>query len=109
MARIFYFTLQDEQTKDEKLDWFANTKIEHIPFERITPDKKANWVNQTDNDFDNLLPLVDKDVKAGKSEEAIFQLFSRGVASQRDEWVYDFSQIVLVQKAKRVFEKFLAG
>jgi len=100
MAKIFYFTLQDEQTKDEKLDWFANIKIEHIPFERITPDKKANWVNQTDNDFDDLLPLLDKDVKAGKSEEAVFQLFSRGVATQRDEWVYDFSQIVLVQKAK---------
>jgi predicted helicase len=72
MARIFYFTLQDEQTKDEKLDWFANIKIEQIPFDRITPDKKANWVNQTDNDFDDLLPLVDKGVKAGKSEKAIF-------------------------------------
>lgn len=22
-AKIFYFTLQDEQTKEEKLDWFT--------------------------------------------------------------------------------------
>ena len=91
MARIFYFTLQDEQTKDEKLDWFANIKIEHISFEQITPDKKANWVNQTDNNFDDLLPLVDKDVKAGKSEEAVFKLFSYGFDTKRDEWVYDFN------------------
>ena len=90
-ARIFYFTLQDEQTKDEKLDWFANTKIEQIPFERITPDKKANWVNQTDNNFDDLLPLVDKDVKAGKSDKAVFKLFSYGFDTKRDEWVYDFN------------------
>ncbi|BBC23928.1 helicase domain protein [Pseudanabaena sp. ABRG5-3] len=107
MARIFYFTLQDEQTKDEKLDWFANTKIEQIPFEQITPDKKANWVNQTDNDFDDLLPLVDKDVKAGKSEEAIFQLFSRGVATQRDEWVYDFSSEVLIDKVKYLVDGYM--
>ena len=107
MARIFYFTLQDEQTKDEKLDWFANTKIEHIPFERITPDKKANWVNQTDNDFDNLLPLVDNDVKAGKSEEAIFQLFSAGVKTQRDEWVYDFSRDSLIAKVKYLVDAYM--
>jgi predicted helicase len=112
MARIFYFTLQDEQTKDEKLDWFANIKIEQIPFDRITPDKKANWVNQTDNDFDDLLPLVDKGVKAGKSEKAIFKLFSRGLETGRDEWVYDFSQIDLVNKIKyllKVYQDCLSG
>ena len=98
MARIFYFTLQDEQTKHEKLDWFANIKIEKIPFEQIIPDKKANWVNQTDNDFDNLLPLVNKEVKAGRSEEAVFKLFSYGFDTKRDEWIYDFNQENLKQK-----------
>ena len=78
-AKIFYFTLQDEQTKEEKLDWFERTRFEQIPFDHITPDQKANWINLTDNDFDSLLPLVDKDVKAGKSQAAVFQLFSRDV------------------------------
>jgi very-short-patch-repair endonuclease len=107
MARIFYFTLQDEQTKDEKLDWFANIKIEHISFEQITPDKKANWVNQTDNNFDDLLPLVDKNVKSGKSEEAIFQFFSAGIKTQRDEWVYDFSEDILVKKIKYLVSAYM--
>ncbi|GAB4380032.1 MAG: hypothetical protein Kow00121_35400 [Elainellaceae cyanobacterium] len=48
-ARIFYFTLQDEQTKEEKLDWFEHTQFETIPFDHITPDQKANWINLTDN------------------------------------------------------------
>ncbi|MEB3311000.1 MAG: type ISP restriction/modification enzyme [Snowella sp.] len=100
MAKIFYFTLQDEQTRDEKLDWFANIKIEQIPFDQITPDKKANWVNQTDNDFDSFLPLINKEVKAGKSEEAILKLFSAGVKTQRDEWVYDFSKKALIERMK---------
>ena len=110
MTRIFYFTLQDEQTKDEKLDWFANTKIEQIPFEQITPDKKANWVNQTDNDFDDLLPLIDKEVKAGRSDKAVFKLFSAGVKTQRDEWVYDFSKDALIERMKyfvKVYQKRL--
>lgn len=53
----FYFTLQDEQTKAEKLAWFKRIKFEKIPFEKITPDKKANWINLSDNDFDNLFAI----------------------------------------------------
>ena len=99
-AKIFYFTLQDEQTKEEKLNWFQQTSFEKIPFDYITPDQKSNWINLTDNDFDTLLPLIDKEVKAGKSQEAVFQLFSRGVATQRDEWVYDFSKEALIERMK---------
>jgi predicted helicase len=105
-AKIFYFTLQDEQTKDEKLDWFDRTRFEEIPFDHITPDQKANWINLTDNDFDSFLPLIDKEVKAGKSQEAVFQLFSRGVATQRDEWVYDFSKDALIERMKYFVEVY---
>lgn len=51
-AKIFYFTLQDEQTKEEKLDWIADRKFEEIPFDHITPDRKGNWINLTDNDIE---------------------------------------------------------
>jgi predicted helicase len=105
-AKIFYFTLKDEQTKDEKLDWFSHAKFEEIPFDNITPDRKGNWINLTDNDFDDLLPLIDKEVKAGKSQAAIFYLFSRGVATQRDEWVYDFSRDALIEKMKYLVEVY---
>ena len=48
-----------------------------------------------------LLPLIDKDVKSGKSEKAVFKLFSSGLKTQRDEWVYDFSRDKL--EAKMMF------
>jgi len=105
-AKIFYFTLQDEQTKEEKLDWFERTKFEEIPFDHITPDQKANWINLTDNDFDSLLPLIDKEVKAGKSQKAVFQLFSRGVGSYRDEWVYALSKEALIEQMKYFIEVY---
>ncbi len=105
-AKIFYFTLQDEQTKEEKLDWFERTRFEQIPFDHITPDQKANWINLTDNDFDSFLPLIDKEVKAGKSQGAVFQLFSRGLETGRDEWVYDFSEVNLTDKVNYLIESY---
>ncbi len=105
-AKIFYFTMQDEQTKEEKLDWFERTRFEDIPFDHITPDQKANWINLTDNDFDSFLPLIDKEVKEGKSELAVFILFSRGVETTRDDWVYDFDQSNLEAKVKFFVEKY---
>ena len=101
----FYFICQ-VWPESLQLDWFERTRFEDIPFDHITPDQKANWINLTDNDFDSLLPLIDKEVKAEKSQEAVFQLFSRGVATQRDEWVYDFSKEVLIERMKYFVEVY---
>ncbi|NJN61376.1 MAG: DNA methyltransferase, partial [Coleofasciculaceae cyanobacterium RL_1_1] len=50
-AEIFYFSLTDEMTREDKLAWFAETGFRDIPFDRVTPDEKHNWINLTDNDF----------------------------------------------------------
>ena len=105
-CKTFYIRRPELETADEKLNFLSTNKFNQIPFEHITPDRKHNWINQTDNDFDTLLPLVDKDVKAGKGEEAIFKLFSRGVETTRDEWVYDLKQSVLVEKIKNMIEVY---
>ncbi len=106
-ARISYFSLQNFQGKDAKLEWLERASFEKIEFDNINPDAKGNWINLTDNDFDSFLALVDKEVKAGKSEEAIFKIFSRGVATQRDEWVYDFSKNVLIEKVKYLVDGYM--
>jgi predicted helicase len=97
-AKISYFSLQNCQGKDAKLQWLERVSFEKIEFENINPDSKGNWINLTDNDFDSFLALVDKEVKAGRSEEAVFKLFSRGVETGRDEWIYDFSNKILKDK-----------
>ena len=106
-AKISYFSLSGLHGKDAKLDWIAGTSFEAIKFDNINPDGKGNWINQTHNDFDSFLPLVDKEVKAGRSEEAVFKIFSRGVATQRDEWVYDFSKDGLIEKVKYLVDAYM--
>ncbi|HEY9701137.1 MAG TPA: type ISP restriction/modification enzyme, partial [Allocoleopsis sp.] len=99
-CQVFYTRRPEFETAKEKLDFIAKNKLHDINFTHIIPDKKHNWINQSDNNFDDLLPLIDKDVKSGKSAQAIFKLFSRGVITQRDEWVYDFAQDNLTEKMK---------
>ncbi len=105
-AKIFYYNFPTFKNKDEKLAKVKQTKFANIPFKLIEPDKNANWINQTDNDFDTLLPLCSKDVKLGRSEEAVFQLYSYGVSTNRDEWVYDFDKENLIEKMKFFYEEY---
>jgi predicted helicase len=108
-CRIFYSRRPEFETAEEKLAFLGNGKLESVEREELKPDLKNNWINQTHNDFDSLLPLIDKDTKAAKNkrrERAIFKLFSRGVATQRDEWVYDFSANALEAKIEFFVEMY---
>jgi predicted helicase len=82
-------------TRTQKFDFLQDTPFEKMEylFQEVEPDKNGNWINLTDNDFDTLLPLIDKN-----SENALFELNSLGVASHRDSWVYDFSKKELQAK-----------
>ncbi|PSM45860.1 DNA methyltransferase [Chroococcidiopsis sp. CCALA 051] len=111
-CKIFYSRCSEFDTAEAKLHFLSTNKFIQLDFEHITPDKKHNWINQVDNDFDNLIPLVDKDVKTGKAQQAVFQVFSRGIVTQRDEWVYDFSSQTLTEKMSyfiEVYKNKLAG
>jgi len=73
--KIFYNAIKDYAKAEEKQEYFRENTLDKLSFEHIIPDKKHNWLNQSDNDFDQLLPLIDKDVKSGNSEKALFKLF----------------------------------
>ena len=102
--KVYYNEIDDYINADEKKKYFSSQKFRDLGFTHLKPDNNGNWINQSDNDFESLLPLVDKDVKAGKGEKAVFKLFSRGVETTRDEWVYDFNQSVLMEKIKNMIE-----
>ncbi|WP_091512076.1 type ISP restriction/modification enzyme [Flexibacter flexilis] len=103
-CKIYYHAIHDYATSADKMEYMRVNKLHDLnkpdkwQFLQITPDAKHNWINQTDNDWESLLPLCDKNVKAGKGGEAVFKLFSSGIKSQRDEWVYDFNKENLSHK-----------
>ena len=103
---IYYHSLSDEMRKEDKLEWFSENKIQNIPFEHIQPDKNNNWINLIDNDWENMLLLIDEEVKSNKSNQAIFQLYSLGINTNRDEWVYDFDRSNLTNKMKYFIDSY---
>lgn len=105
-CQIQYYTMSDEWRKEDKLQWLCNHKIHNIPFEHIQPDKDNNWVYLTNNDWDALMPVVDKAVKVGKETQALFQLYSLGVCSHRDEWLIDFCSNSLSTKVEYLTELY---
>lgn len=100
---IFYHKLSSLDTANAKLGYISQTKISELSFQPIFPDNHYNWINLSQNDFDCLIPLVNKNTKLAKSdaeEMAVFKLFSLGVVTNRDEWVYDFDNKNLAIKVK---------
>ncbi len=104
--KVFYNSIEDYVKADEKKEYLHNKNISDLTFRQLIPDKNNNWINQSENEWEELIALVDKDVKGKKSEKAIFQLFSRGIATQRDEWVYDLSKEHLKTKVKSLINVY---
>lgn len=97
VCKIHYVTMDDFWKKDVKLHWFTENPLDKISFEHIQPDKKNNWINLSDNDFESLLPLVSKNGKS-KISKTIFKEYTIGSNTARDEWVYDFDADLLDKK-----------
>jgi predicted helicase len=102
---VHYYTMRDEDTREEKLQFLKHNAINTIPWTRIYPDQHSNWLNISATDYDTLLPLV-----ADNGTGVFYQCFP-GVSTNRNDWVYDFSPKSLSKKVKyfiRTYNKSVA-
>ena len=98
---IRYVRRPEFDTAEDKRAWLGATRLSQIGFGRVVPDRAANWINLTSNDWDSLIPVADKRTKAAKTkgqERSIFKLVSLGVSTNRDDWCYDLSVAMLENK-----------
>jgi len=108
-CRIYYSRRPELETAEEKLAFLSNERPSAMAFEEVLPDAKGNWLNLTSNDFEELMPVASKLSKALRTAEksrSIFKLFSLGVVTARDEWVYDRSELGLSQKVRWLIDKY---
>jgi len=102
-AKILYAAAQGV-TADEKLAWINSASLADLKFTHIQPDGNHSWLDIPTVDTRELIPVASKEAKAGKlgaKGKAIFELFSLGIATNRDEWVYDFDENLLVAKINK--------
>ncbi len=95
IADIHYHDIGDYLSRKEKLEKIVKAKdITGLEWQKITPNKENDWINQRDPLFQKFKALGSKDVKAGKraAPDTIFRTYSRGIMTCRDAWVYNFSK-----------------
>lgn len=107
-ALIRYARRPEMERAEDKLAFLASARLSKLETQTITPSKRHAWLDQTDNDWDDLLPLCVKKAKARRTPKALFGLVSNGVKTQRDEWVYDFSRTALEGKTRHLVATYEA-
>lgn len=104
-CKIYYNAVDNYTNLDEKKSYLSNNKFFQLQFKQLIP-RDNNWIDIADNDFDSLLPLIDQDTKfaKNKADATVFKLFSLGVITARDEWVYAHSQENVEQKTRYLID-----
>jgi predicted helicase len=111
-CRIRYACVRDYAKSDEKREFLVAKRLREHEFDEVRPDAKANWIGNAANDFDELLPVIDKGVKAeaiGARDRAIFKLFGNGLNTARDDWVTDFSEASLAEKVRYFLTEYASA
>ena len=106
---VNYSRRKDDELAKDKLAYLKKIKIEDVLFEQITPDKKHNWLNQSDTDFERLIPLAKQklaNVGVKSQPETLYELYSMGVVTNRDGWVYDFDTDHLGRKVRAFINSY---
>ncbi|GAA6919754.1 DEAD/DEAH box helicase family protein [Helicobacter pylori] len=103
---IHYYDIGDYLKREAKLNLLANFEnLDSVPFEKITPNNKGDWINQREDAFDKLIPLKrDKTLQ----NPSVFDINSGGVTTGRDPWVYNFSPDALMQNVQKCIDTYNA-
>ena len=102
-CRIHYSHREDAELASEKLAYLRGRTLDQITFTDVIPDRRHDWLNQSVSNFDRLVTIADRQTKLAKKtsdEKAIFGLYSVGISTNRDAWVYDLDAGTLSEKVK---------
>jgi predicted helicase len=108
-ARIYYARMDEFWRKGEKFAYLEEKgHVGNIEWQELQPDAKGNWLTKgMHNEFETFIPVGSKEAKAAeKSPYAIFKVFSNGVKTHRDSWVYNFNDRLLIENTLRTMEAF---
>ena len=108
-CKIQYHDIGDYLTREEKLDALTNAvSIKGFSdWQTIIPDKHYDWIDQRSEVFAKFYPLGSKEAKAGKMDDTIFGLYSQGLETTRDAYIYNFSRDACAENALRMTQDYL--
>ncbi len=110
-CKIHYRDIGDYLTREQKLEALAEAvSIKGFSnWQTIIPDEHHDWIGQRSKAFREFYPLGTQDAKAGKVDNAIFVLYSLGLATGRDPYIYNFSSDACAENAERMAQEYIAA
>ncbi len=103
-CELRYHDIGDYLDREEKLAIIANFgSIDAIPWQQLTPNESGDWINQRNPEFEGFVALGDK---SDKCAATIFETYSRGIATSRDDWAYNFSRTALEANMRRMIDNY---
>ena len=110
-CQILYHDIGDYLTSKQKLAILreAGSVTGIQDWQEIMPDQHHDWIGQRSQAFQRLYPLGTEDVKAGKTGSAIFGLYSLGISTNRDAYLYNSSRDVCTKNARRAVDAYIGA
>ncbi len=103
-CELFYHDIGDYLNRDEKLQTIKKLKsIGGISWQSLIPNENNDWINQRNVEFETFTVLGNK---KDKLEKTFFDNYSLGIATGRDTWAYNFSQVELVRNINNMIDFF---
>jgi predicted helicase len=84
--------------------------VNGIEWKEVIPNTRHDWLTEGMSEaFESFLPLGTKAAKSSRAEaKAIFKIFSLGVGTNRDPWVYSFDLLALKERVATFVEVYQA-
>ena len=108
---IHYRDIGDSLSREEKLETLrkAVSVSGFSDWQTITPNEHHDWIKQRSPAFARFYPLGSKNARAGVVDDAIFKLYSLGLATGRDAYIYNFSYDACAENARKMTQDYLAA
>ena len=91
-AKVHYHDIGDYLNREDKLDIIKKLgSIENIDWNELKPNEHGDWLNQRNDAFGEFIPLA-PEKKFDPLSKSVFSTYAIGLASNRDAWVYNYSQ-----------------
>jgi predicted helicase len=107
-GKIYFHDIGDYLSREQKLEIVSEFgSISGITrkqvWQALEPDEFGDWLNQRDPNFDTYIGLGNKKDRAAK---AVFEIYSRGVATARDTWCYNSSNEKLEKQMRGMIAQY---
>ncbi|MGK4219004.1 DEAD/DEAH box helicase [Kocuria marina] len=88
-CELHYRDIGDYLSREQKLEIIDSAGLEGVGWQSITPNARGEWLNQSSDLFQTLLPLANP--KNQPKQQAILRSYGAGLKTNRDAWCWNFS------------------